>query len=275
IPLFREIRPDVHILLAFPPRRRESAVRALALGADAYVLEPFYLRELVDLVRRGLDRQGPAPEEGAPGPEFLEELAARLGHLIGNPLQIIELQLDQEDLDPSEIREELGRIGPIASEIEDYAERNRLTWDIADVNQILKEVVSRRGRGRERFRRDLDDDLPKIRGDAARLRTAFANLAAMADARGPDGHLTVSTGLEGVAHVTISFHAPDLIPTAEEKRDFFEPFRGPICGHVGLRAAAAKSIILSHGGTVEVTSRADEAATVMVALPVDRRADAR
>ena len=48
--VLREIRAEVYILLAFPAHLRDRAVKALALGADSYILEPFYLAEFLDIV---------------------------------------------------------------------------------------------------------------------------------------------------------------------------------------------------------------------------------
>jgi len=276
IPLLREIRPGVYILLAFPSRRRESAVQALDLGADGYIPEPFYLRELSNLVRRGLLRARgvPASTAGLDDDE-LEKLAGAIGHAVGNPLQIIEFQLDQEEIAAEEIRHEAKRIASVAEELLAFARRTEVRVVPLDLNRIVKEAVPLTGRRRKRFDRQLADGLPSVDGDAPRLTLAFSSLAAMAGARGPDGRLVVTTSKDGGDRVSIVFRAPELLLSPEERRGFFRPFSGPVRGEVGLRAAAAEGIILSHRGEISLTSREGEGTTVTVRLPVSGVAAAR
>ncbi len=61
VTLVRARRPDAFVLLLFPANHRERAGRALVLGADAALLEPFYPDELSALARRALARLGEAP----------------------------------------------------------------------------------------------------------------------------------------------------------------------------------------------------------------------
>jgi len=270
IPLFRDLRPDVHLLLAFPPRRRESAVKALGLGADAYVLEPFYLRELVDLVRRGLLRKGPAiTGETTLEDQDLEKLAGAIGHAVGNPLQIIEFQLSQDVIEAEEVRQETKRIAAVAEELLAYARQKEMQAAVLDVNRLVKETVPLTGKLRKRFHRELAGDLPAIDGDARQIRLAFSTFAGMADARGSEERLRVETAESADGWVEIVFHAPDLHLTPEEERDFFREFSALLAGEVGLRAATAKGIILSHGGEVVLASLGGEGTTVTVRLPVN------
>ena len=67
----------------------------------------------------------------------------------------------------------------------DFAERGRLTWDVVDLNQILKEVVSRRGRGRQRFQRELDEE-----DEARRLHLQMLEHPLVLDVLDPDSLIT-------------------------------------------------------------------------------------
>ena len=268
IPLFREIRPGVFLLLAFPPRRRDSAVKALALGADGYILEPFYLRELTELVRRGLVRSR-LEVETSPGSEEeqLEKLAGAIGHAVRNPLQIIELLLSQEEVEADEIRQEMQRIELVAEELLAFARRTEIQKVPVDLNEVVKETVPLTGNRRRRFRRKLDQELPSVAGDAKRLALAFSALAGMANARGKEGRLEVTTAKEGGDGVRVAFRAPDLLLSREERAVFFRPFSGPVQGEVGLSAAAAEGIILSHRGEITLESREGEGTTVTLRFP--------
>jgi DNA-binding response OmpR family regulator len=115
ISVLREIAPDVQVILGFTPTQRELAARGLEAGADAYLLEPFYMEEMVALVRRGVDRRaGPGPTDEASTSEtkdVLAELAADVAHEVNNQLQIALLTLDGKSrLSRAKLRAPLNRI---------------------------------------------------------------------------------------------------------------------------------------------------------------------
>jgi len=121
--LKREEQPP-RILLCFPSPRRDLAVRALALGADAYLLEPFYPEEFTGVVR-GLMRGAPAP---APRTEPLDELARlshEVAHAVNNPLQVLTLLLAKEKVTKRELMdgvpEQTARIEAVVRHLREFA----------------------------------------------------------------------------------------------------------------------------------------------------------
>jgi DNA-binding response OmpR family regulator len=117
--LKREGRPP-RVLVSFPGPRREMAVRALAKGADGYVLEPFYKEEVLGLVRGQLAREG-----GGGGPYYaLSHLAREVAHAVGNPLQVVGLLLAdakarKQDLLKT-IPEQTARIEAVVRHLREY-----------------------------------------------------------------------------------------------------------------------------------------------------------
>ena len=83
----RSQQADVRLLVLVPPRRRETAARALVMGADAHLPDPCYPEELV--AAAGALFRGTAAAESSD--EALRLLAAEVAHAVNNPLQILSL----------------------------------------------------------------------------------------------------------------------------------------------------------------------------------------
>lgn len=114
--LKREERPP-RVLVSFPGPRREMAVRALAKGADGYVLEPFYRDEVVGVVRGHLPRDA--------GPYYaLSHLAREVAHAVNNPLQVLALMLMKEKVTKQEllkaIPEQTARIEAVVRHLREF-----------------------------------------------------------------------------------------------------------------------------------------------------------
>jgi DNA-binding response OmpR family regulator len=114
--LKREERPP-RVLVSFPGPRREMAVRALAKGADGYVLEPFYRDEVAGLVRGQLPRDA--------GPYYaLSHLAREVAHAVNNPLQVLALLLMKEKVTKQEllnaIPEQTARIEAVVRHLREF-----------------------------------------------------------------------------------------------------------------------------------------------------------
>jgi signal transduction histidine kinase len=131
--------------------------------------------------------------------------------------------------------------------------------------------------------RDVAPDLPEIRGDAAALRRALANLVANAvkfaaagrwlavrAAARPDGRAVV---------LRVEDRGPG-IPRDERER-VFEPFyRGPAAERnatpgSGLGLSLVRHVVRAHGGSVRVEGREGGGAALVVELPAAPAAEAR
>ena len=64
VTLLRERWPAALLVVLFPATLRERAARALAMGADAYLPEPWYPGELISLAARARSRSQAGPATG-------------------------------------------------------------------------------------------------------------------------------------------------------------------------------------------------------------------
>ncbi len=272
IEVFREVRADSFILVAFPAALRDRAVRALAHGADAYILEPFYPGEFLDIIRRALLRFYRDEERTASGAD-LERMAGAVAHAINNPLQILELVLDESENgspDIGDLREEARRIKHVVEELLAFARRAEVNPQNLNLNELIKSELPDLTKGRE-VETDLSPDLPLVFADPAGMRTVIRAFAVL----GAPGALNLTTRLEQEGRKRFSvicFIAPDLILSDADRDAFFTPFAGPASGEVGLATATARAVIEHHGGLVEFFSREGVGTRVMVALPVKDKA---
>jgi len=271
IKVFRQVRADSFVLVVFPASLRDRAVRALAHGADAYILEPFYPGEFLDIVRRAVSR---ISRDGKPDPAGadLERMAGAVAHAINNPLQIMELLIEEIEDGSSgaaDLRVEAQRIKHVAEELLAFARRTEVNPENLDLNELIRSELSELPQARE-IDTDYAPGLPLIFADPAGLRTVVRAFALL----GAPGSLNISTKLEKEGQNQFSvvcFNAPDLILSAAERDAFFTPFVGPVSGEVGLATATARAVIEHHGGFVEFFSREGMGTRVMVALPIGRK----
>jgi two-component system sensor histidine kinase BaeS len=119
---------------------------------------------------------------------------------------------------------------------------------------------------------DSPDDLPLLEVDPVRIREVLANLIANALRATPEGGSITASGAttpDGRAVIlsvadTGSGIDPALLPHV------FDRFaRGPGSRGSGLGLAIARDLVLAHGGTIDVTSRAGAGTTFTVRLPVE------
>lgn len=257
----REIRPGVFILLAFPAAARERAVKALASGADSYILEPFYLGEFVDLVRRGIERA--RRPSLAPEAADSEKLAVAVAEVINNRLQILELlltELKEGATEPEEIRDETDRIKDVAEELLAFARKAEFHPVSVDLNQLLENLASTHPALRGASLGRLAAGLPPIDGDPRGLATLVTAIAGMAAGE----RIELATGMDEEGRPVLTVWAPDVVLAPDEAQAFFEPFAGPARGATGLAAATAKAVAEAHGAEIDVTSREGAGTAVTV-----------
>jgi DNA-binding response OmpR family regulator len=143
--LKKEERPP-RILVTFPSPLRDLAVRALAIGADGYVLEPFYGDELVGVVRGQL--MVAEPPDGA---EALAQLAHETAHAVGNPLQVLTLLLQKERVTKKElmtgIPEHLARIEAVVGHLRAFGAVGDARPEPRDVRPLVERAAADAGFG--------------------------------------------------------------------------------------------------------------------------------
>jgi signal transduction histidine kinase len=217
-------------------------------------------------------------------------LSAGIAHEIGNPLAAIRGLLDlmqMGDLDRDEEKEFVGRIQRETERIHhtirdllDFA-RNEPTQtgrveSSADLSEVVSDTIKLIER-QTRFREidlalDLDEQLPRVRGDHERLRQLLLNLLFnAADALGGKGRIDVrASNGDGMVRLTVVDDGPGI--DDEIIGQVFDPFvttKAPGQG-TGLGLAVCHTIVEQLGGSIEAENRPQGGAAFEVRLPAAR-----
>ncbi len=216
-------------------------------------------------------------------------LAAGIAHEINNPLTFILANLDDSireldnTTDASEeltqwLREAKGgaqRIATIVGGLRSFSRReeNDTLVDLDEVLEWAVVITTHRWGHRAKVMRELDA-IPRVQGNASRLRQVFVNLltnAADAIVAAPARlgliGLRSYTDAEGFAVIAVSDNG-DGIPEAERAR-IFEPFftTKRAGAGLGLGLSICHGIVTACGGTLNVTSVVGKGTTFTVRLP--------
>jgi signal transduction histidine kinase len=142
-----------------------------------------------------------------------------------------------------------------------------------DLGQLVRDSVATAELGADEVtvRAEVRDPLPRVRGDAERLRQVLMNLIDNAIKYSPAGdEIEVRAYVED-SHVLIdvSDRGPGI--PREDQRLIFEKFGRVTTGNArpgtGLGLFIARSIAEAHGGTLEVSSTPKKGATFTLDLP--------
>jgi signal transduction histidine kinase len=142
-----------------------------------------------------------------------------------------------------------------------------------DLGQLVRDSVATAELGTDEVtvRADVREPLPRVRGDAERLRQVLMNLLDNAIKYSPAGDaIEVRAYVEdGHVRVDVSDRGPGI--AREDQRLIFEKFGRVTTGNArpgtGLGLFIARSIAEAHGGTLEVSSTPKKGATFTLALP--------
>ncbi|MCG3135562.1 MAG: hypothetical protein HMLKMBBP_03280 [Planctomycetes bacterium] len=282
--------PRTTIVALFPASLRERAAKALALGADASLPEPFYASEIASLAAAAVRRTRTAPSESQavashaaapttapPGAaaapttagasdDSLSKLAAGVAHTIRNPLQILELQLSSIEADGKVagadvdgMRDQLKRIAGVVESLTRFSARRKLDTRLVDVNALVQRVFGAPPKSGPPARLQLAPEKLEVLGAPDLLRAGFESLRARAERVAQrDGEIRVRTSLaaraDGVREVVVAVTDSGPALSAKQAASFFDPF--PDADHVtdgsGLEMAALLGIVRHHGGAASV-----------------------
>ena len=120
------------------------------------------------------------------------------------------------------------------------------------------------------LRTELAGDLPSLRADRGQLEQVCLNLILnAADAMTEGGVLTIATGHQSTAAVTLTFTDTGVGITAEQQARLFEPFLTTKARGTGLGLAIVHKIVVeAHNGRITVTSAPGQGTTLRIELPV-------
>jgi PAS domain S-box-containing protein len=214
------------------------------------------------------------------------EMAAGIAHEINNPLTSVigfsELLMSTEL--PEDIKEPVGiiadgsnRVKEIVKRMLNFARQPKSAKTSTSLNDLITATLDLRSyvlrTANIEVTKHLDPDLPWVTVDSGQLQQVFLNLIVNAEysmkkAAG-QGTLTV-TSEKLDDHVILSFKDNGLGMSPETKKKLFTPFfttKGPGEG-TGLGLSLSHSIIVEHGGSIEVESEPGKGATFVITLPI-------
>jgi nitrogen fixation/metabolism regulation signal transduction histidine kinase len=216
------------------------------------------------------------------------EVARRLAHEIKNPLTPIQLsaerltrrlanKLTSPDAEmliraTETIVAQVGQLKGMVDAFSQYARIPEIRLEPLDLNRLVREVlVLYESQGRA-IVVELDETLPQVEGDPARLRQVIHNLLqnaeqAVAEVKRPRIVIYTQRDLAN-ARLTVqdngSGFPPDILARA------FEPYVTTKPRGTGLGLAIVKKIVEEHSGSIEIRNLKPAGAEVAILLPVTK-----
>ncbi|MFC2008031.1 ATP-binding protein [Chloroflexota bacterium] len=312
--LAKETNPDAEVMMVTGYASVETAVEAVIRGAYAYYIKPVNPDELKTAIANALKQQRLSREnkrlvESLQGSNKLlyktneelrqatqvkNEFMAHMSHELRTPLNVIigfsELMIDKV---PGEINEEqrqclddildsgkhlLGLINGILdlSKIEsgkmDINLKNVwMTSLIQSLSNTAKAMLTPR---KQVLKISVEEGLPPVRADRAKIRQVLLNLLGNASKFTPDGgQLRIETAVEnGCCRLSVVDNGVGI--RKEDQGGIFEPFcqldnspSGETRGS-GLGLAIARQIVERHGGRIWVESKYGKGSRFSFTLPL-------
>lgn len=223
------------------------------------------------------------------GVEITKHLAAGIAHEIKNPINTVGLIADyiQTNLSPDDpekryefyklsenMKNELKRINHIVEGFLRLTKPDLFHFKIEDINSIIRETVRvlepeviKNGL---KMSLRLDNNVPNIKADRAKLNQAFSNLIINAvEAMPRGGDIVISTKkLDGD---TVMVEITDTgigIPNVDKSK-IFNPYYTTKKQGFGLGLSLTHNIIQKHKGKINVSSKKGEGARFKILLPVN------
>lgn len=213
---------------------------------------------------------------------ILGEMSAGLAHEIRNPLASIRGAMDElrnGNEDPAIVRKlaqiairESDHLNLIVSGFLDFAREPKLRRSSVDLCGMLGEICAA---ARAKYIdvpgliiTEVMPEIPfEITCDETRMRQVFTNILQNAiEAAGPRGQVRVTANAGGgPVEVRIEDNGPGIPP--DKVARIFEPFYTDKDHGVGMGLAVCMRIITAHNGTIQVASRAEGGACLIVRLP--------
>lgn len=280
---------DLPIIMATAKDHSEDIVGALKLGANDYVTKPIDFPVVLARIQTQLSLRRLS--------ELKDEFLRMASHDLKNPLTVIlgSLKMIQRVVPPGsamteEAFELVMRMSKRASEmqrmIEDFLDfqamqdgRLSLVKTMVRLNDIAQETIEGNldyaNAKSISLRLEMDDALPPMEADGARVKQVAQNLVGNAIKFGPKGSSVVvkTSGNGGFQLFEVSDRGPGL--TEADMKKLFQKYarlsNKPTGGEKssGLGLAICKQFVDLHGGEIGATNNTDAAgATFWFKLPV-------
>ncbi len=312
--LAKEINPDAAVIMITGYASVETAVEAVNQGAYAYFVKPVNPDEmkttianalkqqrlllenkrLVDSLQRSNKLLYEANEELRRATQAKSEFLANMSHELRTPLNVVigfsELMLDGV---PGEINKEqrqclddimssgkhlLDLINDVLdlSKIESGKVELKLTnIALSDVVELLRSTMTpMTAQKKQSLIVDVEDGLPPLHADEAKVRQVFFNLLSNATKFTPDGGTLKVEAVRKGNWCQVSVIDNGIGIKQEERERIFEAFYRvdtPLTkerGGTGLGLAVVRQIIEKHGGQIWVETEYGKGSRFMFTLPL-------
>ena len=214
------------------------------------------------------------------------EVARRLAHEIKNPLTPIQLSAERlehrlaEKLQPAEaeilvrstqtIVKQVAQLKGMVDAFSQYARMPEMQRQPLDLNLLVREVLSLYEAQRPRVALELQEGLPAVHGDPARLRQVIHNLlqnAQQAVVESSAARIWLRTEqVDARVRLTVLDSGPGFAPEILARA--FEPYVTTKLKGTGLGLAIVKKIVEEHNGSIELANAKHAGAQVSILLPV-------
>jgi signal transduction histidine kinase len=221
------------------------------------------------------------------------EFVANASHELRTPLTIIRAEIDVAMGDPDLSTEELTDMGVAVGDAVDRSEKlidsllvlaqadSSPTQVDLDLSELAADQVAQSAGEADALglRLELDLKPAKFKGERALVERMIGNLVENAVKHNvPDGWFAVRTGVEeGKAWLQVANSGPVLAPEDLERLfdRFYRPDRSRSrkTGGFGLGLSIVKSVVIAHGGTVELAAPPEGGLAVAISLPATPPAD--
>ena len=213
------------------------------------------------------------------------QLATGAAHEIRNPLTVVRstiqhlskhLAVDEHRKQTAGLLEEVDRIDSIVQGLLSFARPTKDTEEVFLVRDELASVfdllASQTRKAKVTITTGRSYPEARVRGDRAKVRQVFLNLAMNALQAMPEGgtlSVQMTRGrLKQDEHVVIEFCDTGTGIAQEHLENIFDPFYTTRRDGTGLGLSISYGIIAKHGGRIMVESEVGEGTTFIVELPL-------
>jgi signal transduction histidine kinase len=209
------------------------------------------------------------------------QLAAMVGHDLRNPLTGItgaayylktklETKMDATTKEMvATIERAIAHSDKIITDLLKYAEEVKLDISETEPSSILSGVLSRVKVPNNVSISDKTHEIPRIRCDLEKMKTAFAKVVENAFDAMPNGGMLTVESAEVKERVTIRFSDTGVGMPGEVRAKLWSPLFTTKAKGMGLGLPICKRIVEAHGGTISVESSAGKGSTFTITIPRD------